>query len=422
LTESAADPHREFAIDVVRRLRDAGYQAWWAGGCVRDLLMGRKPKDYDVATDARPEQVRDLFGRRQTLAVGAAFGVVMVRGPRGTTQVEVATFREDAEYHDGRHPDHVTFSDPQHDAQRRDFTINGMFYDPLTKEVHDFVGGREDLALKVVRAIGEPRHRFSEDKLRLLRAVRFAATFAFALDPATREAAREMAPQIGVVSAERIAAEWERMLLHTNRRPAVELLLETGLLAATLPELLPLVARSERWEFTLRVLAQLESPSLPLTLAVLFHQAADSPHLSEDSARLCEAACLRWKLANRVEELAVWLVRQQQALRGARQARWAQMQRLLIRPEIHELVALESAVLTVAGAPTDDLQFVREKLELPPEILNPAPLVTGDDLIAHGVPRGPLYKSLLDAARDAQLEGTVCSQQEALELIDRLRE
>jgi poly(A) polymerase len=403
----------KFAVEVVQRLREAGYQAWWAGGCVRDLLLGREPKDYDVATDARPEQVRQVFGRKQTLAVGAAFGVVMVRGPQGAGQVEIATFREDAEYKDGRHPDHVTFSDPVHDAQRRDFTINGMFYDPLSGEVHDYVGGREDLEKKIVRAIGEPRHRFQEDKLRLLRAVRFTATFAFALDPATQAAVQEMADQIGVVSAERIAAELERMLVHGNRRLAVELLRDTGLLAATLPEV------GQPPDRVLRVLAALERPSFSLGLAALFRLAADTP---DEAAALCESASGRLKLSNDITDLAVWLVRNQCALRGARSAAWAKMQRLLIRPEIQELVALEAAVLAVEGLPGEDLEFVREKLALAPEVLNPPPLLTGDDLIRHGVPRGPLYKTLLDRVRYEQLEGRIVSQQEALELVDRLRE
>jgi poly(A) polymerase len=222
-----------------------------------------------------------------------------------------------------------------------------------------------------------------------------------------------MADQIGVVSAERIAAELERMLVHGNRRLAVELLRDTGLLAATLPEV------GQPPDRVLRVLAALERPSFSLGLAALFRLAADTP---DEAAALCESASGRLKLSNDITDLAVWLVRNQCALRGARSAAWAKMQRLLIRPEIQELVALEAAVLAVEGLPGEDLEFVREKLALAPEVLNPPPLLTGDDLIRHGVPRGPLYKTLLDRVRDEQLEGRIVSQQEALELVDRLRE
>ena len=173
------DEQRRFALDVVRRLRGAGFEAYWAGGCVRDQLLGRTPKDYDVATNAMPEQVRQLFGRRRTLAIGAAFGVIAVIGPKPAGTVEVTTFRRDAAYSDGRHPDSVAFSSPEEDASRRDFTINGLFYDPVEDRVIDYVGGQADLAAGRIRAIGNARDRFAEDKLRMLRAVRFAATFAF---------------------------------------------------------------------------------------------------------------------------------------------------------------------------------------------------------------------------------------------------
>jgi poly(A) polymerase len=230
---------REFAIDVVRRLREAGHQALWAGGCVRDELLGRAPHDYDVATDATPEQVRRLF--RRTVAVGISFGVVEVLGPRGDAApltVQVATFRSDGTYSDGRHPDAVVFSSAREDALRRDFTINGMFLDPLGGELIDYVGGRADLDAKILRAIGDPAARFAEDKLRLLRAVRFATRFDLALDPATADALRAMAGQIVVVSAERIAEELRKLLTCPQRARGVRLLDETGLARALLPELM----------------------------------------------------------------------------------------------------------------------------------------------------------------------------------------
>ena len=198
---------REFALEIAKRLRTAGFESLWAGGCVRDELLGIPPKDYDIATSATPDQIRDLFGRRRTLPIGAAFGVVTVLGPRTAGQIEVATFRTDAAYSDGRHPDSVSFTTAEHDAQRRDFTINGLFYDPIAETVVDYVGGQNDLNLRTIRAIGDPRLRIGEDKLRMLRAIRFAAAFDFTIDPATFAAIQQMAGEILTVSAERIGME-----------------------------------------------------------------------------------------------------------------------------------------------------------------------------------------------------------------------
>ena len=230
---------RRFAFEVVRQLRGAGFEAYWAGGCVRDQLLGRTPKDYDVATNAMPDQVRTLFGRRRTLAIGAAFGVIAVIGPKAAGMVEVTTFRRDAAYSDGRHPDSVAFSTAEEDASRRDFTINGLFYDPIDQRVIDYVGGQQDLAAKHLRAIGNARERFAEDKLRMLRAVRFAATFALTLDDETRAAIVEMAAEIHVVSPERIAMEMRRLLADSSRAIGVWLMLETKLAEQLLPEIAP---------------------------------------------------------------------------------------------------------------------------------------------------------------------------------------
>ncbi|HVT30989.1 MAG TPA: CCA tRNA nucleotidyltransferase, partial [Lacipirellulaceae bacterium] len=227
---------RAFALEIAQKLRAAGFEALWAGGCVRDELLGLTPKDYDVATSATPDQIRDLFGHRRTLPIGAAFGVISVLGPRSAGQIEVATFRADATYSDGRHPDSVTFTNAEHDAQRRDFTINGLFFDPIANEVVDYVGGRQDLKRRIIRAIGDPRLRLREDKLRMLRAVRFAAAFGFIIDPDTLQAIQEMAPDINTVSAERIGMEIRRMLIDPNRAAAITLLRETNLLPHVIPE------------------------------------------------------------------------------------------------------------------------------------------------------------------------------------------
>ena len=287
---------RQFAVEVVEELRAHGFTAYWAGGCVRDQLLHRTPWDYDVATDAKPDEIRHVFGRRRTLAIGAAFGVITVLGPKEAGQVEVTTFRQDAAYRDGRHPDSVTFSSPEEDAKRRDFTINGMFYDPLADQIIDYVGGADDLRAEIVRAIGAPRERIAEDKLRMLRGVRFAVLFGFELEAATAAAIREMASQITIVSAERIAAEIEIMLLHPNRARAVRLLRETGLLEAILPE----VVREESWEQTLVLLECLCEPTFPLALAVLLRAANDSG--------IAAAIGKRWRLAKADSDRAAWLL------------------------------------------------------------------------------------------------------------------
>src|SRR5204862_4290763 len=244
-----------------RRLREGGHQALWAGGCVRDQLMGQTPKDYDVATDALPDRIREVFGKRRTLPIGAAFGVITVLGPKGAGPIDVATFRRDAGYSDGRHPDAVSFSDAEHDAQRRDFTINGLFFDPLDAPVLDYVGGQDDLKRRVVRAIGDPRARIAEDKLRMLRAVRFAARFDFALDEATLAAIKQQASELVIVSAELVAAELRLILTHPNRPRGIELLADTGLLEVILPEIATILQRRDQWSRFLAIVASLHAPT-----------------------------------------------------------------------------------------------------------------------------------------------------------------
>src|SRR5712692_9436352 len=270
---------RDFAIEVVQRLRGAGFEALWAGGCVRDELLGKVPQDHDVATSARPEEVRRLF--RRTVAVGMSFGVVEVLGPR-PHKIQVATFRSDVSYSDGRHPDAVVFSSAREDALRRDFTINGMFFDPLDNRLIDFVGGQEDLRARVLRAIGDPAARFAEDKLRMLRAVRIATRFELTIEPATAAALKRMAAQISAgVSAERIAEELRQLLVFPQRHRGVNLLQELGLAAAILPEIaamkglpqgLPGASSGDLWDHVMRVLELLgPAPSFTLAFATLLH-------------------------------------------------------------------------------------------------------------------------------------------------------
>jgi poly(A) polymerase len=431
---------RQFAEEVVRKLRNAGFEAYWAGGCVRDQLLGRMPKDYDVATNAAPQQIREIFGRRRTLAIGAAFGVITVIGPKTAGMIEVATFREDATYSDGRHPDHVTFSSAREDAARRDFTINGLFYDPLEERVIDFVGGQEDLEQRRIRAIGNPHERFAEDKLRLLRAVRFSATFNFALEEETRAAIGEMADQIGVVSPERIAMEMRRMLVDPSRVAAIRLLLATNLAAAVLPEIVlqndeqphltsPVSGegpsenkklpspdavegpgvRASRLEQALTVLNRLKDPTFPLALAALLHTASDSNGVKEVSRR--------WRLSNKETERAVWLVENQRAIINPQAMKWSTLQPILVAEGINDLLELMEA-----SSPEGDraAAFCLNLLLQPPEILDPPPLITGEDLLAWGIPQGPRYKIILEKIRRMQLDNQIRTNGEARKIIEKV--
>jgi poly(A) polymerase len=406
------EQQRRFAVEVVRRLRGAGFEAYWAGGCVRDQLLGRTPKDYDVATSATPEQVRSLFGRRRTLAIGAAFGVIAVLGPKAAGTVEVTTFRRDALYSDGRHPDSVTFSSAEEDASRRDFTINGLFYDPVEQRVIDFVSGQDDLAARRIRAIGRARDRFAEDKLRMLRAVRFAAGFDFVLDDEARRAIAEMAAEIHLVSPERIAMEMRRMLADPGRENAVRLLVETGLARELLPEI---VAGREppapELDETLKLLSRLGTEcGFPLALAALLESFVD--------AQAAAAVCQRWRLSNKEAERVCWLVEYASAMEGAQTSRWSLLQPLLIAEGIGDLLKLAEA-RSPAGAET--AAYVRARLAQPRDVLDPSPLLTGNDLLARGVPAGPEYRTLLQRVRAAQLDGEVHTKDEALAMVDKWR-
>jgi poly(A) polymerase len=403
---------REFAADVVVRLQAAGHRALWAGGCVRDELLGLTPADYDVATDARPEQVKALF--RRCHSFGASFGVVEVLGPRGPDgewlKVQVATFRSDGAYTDGRHPDSVTFSSPEEDAKRRDFTINGMFFDPVARQVIDYVGGQADLAAKVLRAIGDPAERFSEDKLRILRAVRMAARFELAIDPATFDAARRMAPEIRAVSAERIAEELRKTLTNRHRARGFRLLREIELV----PQILPELADGPTWDRIVRVLEAFPpAVSFPLAFAAVLQ--------SLGPATAAEV-CRRLRLSNAELERVAWLVTRKDVLRGVSGLRPSRWKPILAHPEVLDLIALHRANAIADGQGTEEIEFCERHLrETPAAELNPPPLLTGDDLRALGLTPGPEFKRLLDAVREAQLDGTIRTKDEALALVQRLR-
>jgi tRNA nucleotidyltransferase/poly(A) polymerase len=409
-----ADPAaaRAFAAEVVARLREAGHEAYWAGGCVRDDLLGRTPADYDVATAARPDEVRSLFGRRRTLAVGAAFGVITVLGPRAAGQVEVATFRVDAAYTDGRHPAGVTFCSAREDAQRRDFTINGLFLDPLSGAVHDFVGGREDLAAGIVRAIGVPAQRFAEDHLRMLRAVRFTAFFGFVLDPETRAAIERMTHLVAGVSPERIAAELRAMTSRTGRRQALELLAETGLAREVLPDLAPgpAAAGRESWLHAARVVDAFDEPDLPLALAALAEGRADDP---------LPATAQRLRLAVREAKKAIWLrdvvasigvaTRDELASRP-----WSRVQPAVAHEHAAALADLLRARAACGRGDAAAAAWFTAQVGRPRHEIDPPPLVTGADLLAAGVAEGPALGAALAHVRARQLDGAITSREHAL--------
>jgi tRNA nucleotidyltransferase/poly(A) polymerase len=406
-----------FALDVVRRLRAAGFEALFAGGCVRDQLLGIEPKDFDVATNAEPEQVREVFGRRKTLAIGASFGVITVIGPRGAGQIDVATFRREAGYSDGRHPDSVSFTTAEQDALRRDFTINGLFFDPIDKRIIDYVGGQEDLRLGIVRAIGDARARIAEDKLRMLRAVRFAARFDFAIDPATLSAIQQHAHELVIVSAERIAAEMRRILTHGSRAHGLVLMQAARLLEVVLPDSTALAAddlwspesqADTPWRRTLHLLHRLEQPTFAVALAALLREIPE--------ADIARQVFHRWKLATDEFEGVEMLLAKEPLLRQASRAAWPRLQRVLVAPRIEELLSYAEAVAKVIDRSTAEIEFCRAKLSLPIEQLNPPPLITGEDLKTIGIPPGSAYRAILDAVRDAQLEQQIGTREEALEL------
>ncbi len=439
---SDAEARRTFATEVVGRIRQAGFHALWAGGCVRDSLLGLAPSDYDVATDATPEQVMGIF-RNRTIPVGLSFGVVRVRDGRGAGQeVEVATFRSDGAYIDGRHPESVVFSSPELDAARRDFTINGMFLDPFSNEVIDYVGGQADLKAGILRAIGDPRERFTEDKLRLLRAARFAARFELAMDPATRAAVVSMASQVNVVAAERIAQELRRMLVHPSRSKAVDLMLELGLVAAIMPQLVPMKGifqgkpvqpEGDLWDHVLLVLDLLPNePSFSLAFAALLHDVGKPTtravhngrfsfhHHEQEGRRIANDLCRKLKLSNAERERILWLVEYHQYLGEAKRLRESKLKKMLAMPGIEELLALHRADALASFGECSQVEYCEYYMQAQPTgPINPPPLVTGHDLVRHGLSPGSHFATLLEQIREAQLDRVVNSKREALEWLDR---
>jgi len=442
---------KSFASTIVQTLRQHGLQAYLVGGCVRDLLLNREPKDYDVATDATPEQVMRIFP--ETYAVGVQFGVVLVpvpdaaevsaKVPSKSQAVEVATFRSDIGYSDGRHPDEVRFSrDPREDVARRDFTINGMLLDPVTGEVLDFVGGRDDLKAGIIRTIGDPEHRFAEDKLRMLRAIRFAARFEYSVDPATFAAIRKLAAQIEVVSRERVRDELTRMLTEGHARRAFLLLDESALLPQVLPEISAMHGVQQPPQFhpegdvfvhTLLLLENLPRPC-PMTLAwgallhdvgkpATFRVAPDRIRFDnhvEVGVKIAEEICRRLRFSNHETEQILSLVDNHMRFGDTMRMKESTLKKFLRLPRFDEHMALHRADCLASHRNLATYEFIRQKREeIPPEKMRPAPLVTGEDLISQGHTPGPKFREILNAVEDAQLEGRLPSRDAALEFVRR---
>src|SRR5438270_6355846 len=434
------------ATRIARALREHGYSAYLVGGCVRDLLLGREPADYDVATSATPNEVIRIFP--QTFAVGAQFGVVLVPVRRDTPEgqpnnyaIEVATFRSDGAYSDGRHPDEVQFSkDARMDVQRRDFTINGLLLDPDTREVLDYVGGREDLKQRVIRTIGEAHHRFAEDKLRMLRAVRFAARFGYTIEAQTFAAIRELAPQIHQVSHERVRDEILKMLTEGRARRAFELLDQTSLLEQVLPEIKKMqgVAQPPQyhpegdvWVHTLMLLEGLPAGcSKTLALGALLHDVGKPPTFRvapdrirfdghvEVGVRMAQEICDRLRFSNQDTEQILALIANHMRFAQVDRMKESTLKRFMRLPRFEEHLELHRIDCQSSHGDLTSYHFTREKLAAtPPETMRPKPLLTGHDLIATGYVPGPRFKEILSAVEDAQLEGSITTREEALGLI-----
>jgi len=436
---------RALAERVCRTLRDAGHQAYLVGGCVRDILLEREPADHDVATDATPERVQQLFPR--SLAVGAQFGVIVViedSGAGDPLQVEVATFRSDIGYSDGRHPDRVVYAKtPQEDVKRRDFTINALLLNPETNEILDFVGGRDDLRAGIIRAIGEAETRFREDKLRMIRAVRFAARFGYAIEESTFAAIVKLAPEIRQVSAERIRDELTKLLTEGQARRGFELLDETRLL----PELLPEISRmkgveqppqfhpeGDVWIHTLLMIEDLQPKCSPtLAWGVLLHDVGKPPTFkpasgpgtrirfdehAEVGTRMAEEICRRLRFSNDETAQVAALVANHMRFKDVPQMKPATLKRFVRLDHFEEHMELHRLDCLSSHRNLDNYELMRRFLaETPPEQVRPPRLLSGDDLVQLGYRPGPAFKAILEAVEEAQLNGTLHTHEDALRLV-----
>ncbi|WP_236622254.1 CCA tRNA nucleotidyltransferase [Novipirellula maiorica] len=409
-----SSPPAQEAIRIIDRLREAGFTAYLAGGSVRDALLGKSPKDYDVATDATPDAIRGVFGKKRTLAFGASFGVVGVLPDRrdSVTQppradkvepTEVATFRSDGVYLDGRRPDSVHFGSAEADALRRDFTINGLFFDPVNSEIIDYVCGREDLQRSLLRTIGDARQRFAEDKLRMLRAVRFATTIGFQIAPETANAIAEKASEIEVVSGERIGVEMRRCMASEHVLSGLDYLTDLQLMRYVLPELAQMDHAVIHQLFLHR--RQREFPS---ALALLL---LASPSANADLRAITE----RWKLSNEEVRIVTAALRGAPKLAIAHQVAWSKIQPILIDRDVRYVLDVACDLAVAEGLGDEGLQRVKAALELPSDVLDPPPLLNGSDLARLKIPAGPVYAKILNRLRQRQLDGELSTREQAID-------
>ncbi|HXN51928.1 MAG TPA: CCA tRNA nucleotidyltransferase [Candidatus Acidoferrum sp.] len=433
---------RELANSICETLRSSGYEALLVGGCVRDLLLGREPADYDVATDATPNEVMALFP--ESVAVGAQFGVIAV--PRDGLKVEVATFRADVGYTDGRHPDSVVYArTPKEDVQRRDFTVNGLLMRPDTGEVLDFVGGHADLRVGIIRAIGEPDRRFREDKLRLVRAVRFAARFEFGIEPSTFDAIHRHARELTQVSAERVRDELTKLLTEGAARRGFELLEQTGLLEVALPEIAALKGveqppqfhpEGDVWIHTRLMIEHLPAGTSPtLAWGVLLHDIGKPSTFKsaketgdrirfdghvDVGVRMAQDITRRLRFSNEDAEQIVALVANHMRFKDVEQMRAATLKRFVRLPRFDEHLELHRLDCLSSHGRFESYGLVSRTLsETPPEQIQPPRLLTGDDLLEMGYKPGPIFSEILNAVEDAQLEGQLKTKEEAKDYIWR---
>ena len=442
---------RAFADQICNTLRSKGFQAFLVGGCVRDILLGREPADYDVTTDALPSQVEEIFPG--SLTVGAKFGVVIVpeeapaSSDAGRLQVEVATFRSDVGYSDGRHPDHVDYTkSPQDDVKRRDFTINALLLDPETNEILDFVGGREDLEAGIIRAIGDPATRFGEDKLRMVRAVRFAARFGYVIEPATLKAIQKLAPEIDQISMERLRDELTKILTEGAARRGFELLDQTGLLIYLLPEIAKMKGveqppqfhpEGDVWIHTLMMIGGLPAGSSPtLAWGVLLHDVGKPPTFTppagpngrirfdrhvEVGVKMAEQICRRFRFSNEDTEQILALVTNHMKFKDVPRMKPATLKRFVRVDKFGEHLELHRLDSLASHGKLDNYELVSRFIaETSPEQVRPVRLLTGDDLIALGLKPGPRFKAILYNVEEAQLDGTIHTHEEAVRLAQAL--
>lgn len=432
---------REAALDLARRLMAAGHEALFAGGCVRDRLLQKEPQDYDIATSATPEQVLKLFPGANE--VGAHFGVVIAKSHGHP--VEIATFRTDGCYKDGRRPEGVTFSTPQEDAQRRDFTINGLFECPGDGSVIDYVGGLADLENGVLRAIGDPFSRFSEDALRLLRAVRFSTVLGFGIEPETGSALTACADLLSRISPERTRDEFSKILTSPRRRQGVELLVESGLMKWIVPEFLETIGCEQPPEWHPEgdvythtcIMLEMLHPDAPLELclAVLLHDIAKPPCQTYDAeagrirfnghdamgAEMAEVILRRLRYSNDVISAVVPMVARHMQFMNVQRMRTAKLKRFMAEPTFAEEMELHRVDCGSSNGFTDNYEFLQAKAgEFAAEPLIPEPLVSGRDLIGLGLTPGPRFKELLDAIQTEQLEGRILDRDAAMDYLKEL--